>query len=143
MDINKKKPTTTVMVCDDEPDILDLFKAALEPAYDILAVDSGKECIEKFIEEKRNGRKIDVLILDYKLGDMLGDIVACKIKELNGVKTILISAYDLNEKMVGELIERKCIVSTLKKPIRLQLMIQKIEQVMKEKNNNSYLKPLI
>jgi hypothetical protein len=35
------------------------------------------------------------------------------------------------------LIERKCIVSTLKKPIRLQPMIEKIEQVMKEKNNNS------
>ncbi|HZA47363.1 MAG TPA: hypothetical protein VE521_00375 [Nitrososphaera sp.] len=74
---------------------------------------------------------------------MFGDIVASKIKELNGVKTILISAYDLDKKMVRELIERKCIVSTLKKPIRLQLMLQKIEQVMKEKNNNSYLKPLI
>jgi len=37
----------------------------------------------------------------------------------------------LDEKMVRGLIERKCIASTLKKPIRLQLMIQKIEQVMK------------
>ena len=64
---------------------------------------------------------------------MLGDIVACKIKELNGVKTILISAYDLDEKMVRDLIERRCIVSALKKPIRLQQpMIEKIEQVMKE-----------
>jgi ribosomal protein L17 len=41
------------------------------------------------------------------------------------------------EEMVKDLIERKCIVSTLKKPIRLQLMIEKIEQIMKEKNNNS------
>ncbi|MDQ3947554.1 MAG: hypothetical protein M3218_00335, partial [Thermoproteota archaeon] len=103
----------------------------------ILAVDSGKDCIEKFVEEKHKGRKIDVLILDYRLGDMLGDIVACKIKELNGVKTILMSAYDLDEEMVKDLIERKCIVSALKKPIRLQPMIEKIEQVMKEKNNNS------
>jgi len=71
MDTNKKnKPTTTVMVCDDEPDMLSLFKAALEPGYNILAVDSGKDCIEKFIEEKHKGRKIDVLILDYRLGDM-------------------------------------------------------------------------
>jgi DNA-binding NtrC family response regulator len=139
MDTNKKTKatTTTVMICDDEPDMLDLFKAALEPAHDILAVDSGKDCIEKFVEEKHKGRKIDVLILDYRLGDMLGDTVACKIKELNGVKTILISAYDLDEEMVKDLIERKCIVSTLKKPIRLQPMIEKIEQIMKEKKNNN------
>jgi response regulator RpfG family c-di-GMP phosphodiesterase len=136
MDTNKKKKatTTTVMICDDEVDMLGLFKAALAPAYDVLAVDSGKDCIEKFVEEKHKGRKIDVLILDYRLGDMLGDIVACKIKELNGVKTILISAYDLDEEMVKDLIERKCIVGALKKPIRLQPMIEKIEQVMKEKN---------
>jgi len=125
---------TTVMICDDEVDMLGLFKAALEPAYDVLTVDSGKDCIERFIEEKHRGRKIDVLILDYKLGDMLGDIVACKIKELNGVKTILISAYDLDEKMVRDLIERRCIVSTLKKPIRLPAMIQKIEQIMQDNN---------
>ena len=137
MDTKRKKATTTVMICDDEPDILGFFKAALESAYDILAVSSGKDCIEKFIEEKHKGRKIDVLILDYRLSYMFGDIVACKIRELNGVKTILISAYDLDRKMVRELIERKCIVSTLKKPIGLQPMIQKIEQVIKEKNNNT------
>lgn len=135
MDTNKKKATTTtVMICD--VDMLGLFKAALAPAYDVLAVGSGKDCIEKFVEEKHKGRKIDVLVLDYRLGDMLGDIVACKIKELNGVKTILMSAYDLDEEMVKDLIERKCIVSALKKPIRLQPMIEKIEQVMKEKDNS-------
>ena len=102
MDTNKKKATTTtVMIC-DEVDMLGLFKAALAPAYDVLAVGSGKDCIEKFVEEKHKGRKIDVLVLDYRLGDMLGDIVACKIKELNGVKTILMSAYDLDEEMVKD-----------------------------------------
>lgn len=125
---------TTVMICDDEVDMLNMFKAALEPDYDVLTVDSGRECIEKFIEEKHRGRKVDVLVLDYKLGDMLGDIVACKIKELNGVKTILISAYDLDELMVRDLIERKCIVDTLKKPVRLPFLIEKIEQLIRERD---------
>lgn len=44
---------------------------------------------------KQKGKKVDVLLLDYKLGDMQGDVVACKIHELNGVKTFLISAYEL------------------------------------------------
>jgi hypothetical protein len=43
----------------------------------------------------------------------------------------------LDEEMVKDLIERKCIVSALKKPIRLQPMIEKIEQIMKEKKNNN------
>jgi CheY-like chemotaxis protein len=42
-----------VMVCDDEMDLLYLFKSALEPAYDVLAVESGKGCIEKFVEERQ------------------------------------------------------------------------------------------
>ena len=76
------------MVCDDEIDLLYLFKSALEPAYDVLAVESGKGCIEKFVEERHKGKKVDVLLLDYKLGDMLGDIVACKIHELKWRKDI-------------------------------------------------------
>jgi hypothetical protein len=44
---------------------------------------------------KQKGKKVDVLLLDYKLGDMQGDAVACEIYELNGVKTFLISAYGL------------------------------------------------
>jgi DNA-binding response OmpR family regulator len=118
------------MICDDEVDLLHLFKYALEPNYDVLVVDSGKDCIEKFLEEKHKGKKVDVLLLDYKLGDMLGDIVACKIHELNGVKTILITAYELEQDMVSHLIERRCITGIMKKPIRIPTMIKELERVL-------------
>src|SRR5918997_845886 len=117
----------TVMVCDDEVDLLYLFKSALEPTYDVLAVESGRGCIEKFIEERQKGRKVDVLLLDYKLGDMLGDIVACKIHELNGVKTFLISAYELEQTVVSHLMERGCIIAVMRKPIRMSAMVKKLE----------------
>jgi DNA-binding NtrC family response regulator len=120
----------TVMICDDETDLLNMYKTALERDYNVIVVDSGKECIDRYIAEHHSGKKIHVLLLDYKLGDMLGDIVACKISELNGVKTLLISAYDLEEKMVNDLLYRRCIVGTIKKPVRLQVMLQKIEQTL-------------
>jgi DNA-binding response OmpR family regulator len=120
----------TVMICDDEVDLLQLFKYALEPSYDVLVVDSGKDCIEKFLEEKYKGKKVDVLLLDYKLGDMLGDIVACKIHELNGVKTILITAYELEQDMVSHLIERRCITGIMKKPIRITAMVKELERLL-------------
>jgi CheY-like chemotaxis protein len=120
----------TVMVCDDETDLLYLFKSALEPTYDVLAVESGRGCIEKFIEEKHKGKKVDVLLLDYKLGDMLGDIVACKIHELNGVKTFLISAYELEHSVINHLMERRCIVGVMRKPIRVSAMIKELEKAL-------------
>lgn len=118
------------MICDDEVDLLHMYKMALGRLYEVIVVDSGKECIERYIAEKHSGKKIDVLLLDYKLGDMLGDIVACKISELNGVKTVLISAYDLDEGMVRKLLERRCIVGTIKKPITMPAMMQRIQGIL-------------
>ena len=120
----------TVMICDDETDLLYLFKSALEPTYHVLAVESGRGCIERFIEEKQKGEKVDVLLLDYKLGDMLGDIVACKIHELNGVKTFLISAYELERAVVSNLMERRCIIGFMRKPIRVSAMIKELEKAL-------------
>lgn len=120
----------TVMICDDETDLLYLFKSALEPTYHVLAVESGRGCIEKFIEEKQKGKKVDVLLLDYKLGDMLGDIVACKIHELNGVKTFLISAYELEHAVVSNLMEQRCIIGIMRKPIRVSAMIKELEKAL-------------
>lgn len=124
----------TIMICDDEVDLLNMYKKALQLRYDVIIVDSGKECIERYIAEKHDGTKIHVLLLDYKLGDMLGDIVACKISELNGVKTMLISAYDLDEVMVKDLIARRCIVGTIRKPIRLPALLQQVEDILKKPN---------
>jgi response regulator RpfG family c-di-GMP phosphodiesterase len=120
----------TIMICDDEVDLLVLFRYALEPTYHVIAVESGRDCIEKFIEEKHNGRRVDILILDYKLGDMLGDIVACKIHELNGVKTFLISAYELEHSVINHLMERQCIVGVMRKPIRVSAMIKEVEKAL-------------
>ena len=77
------------MVCDDDRDLLYLYQQALGPNYSILAVDSGIECITKYIDEKAKGNKVNVLLLDYKLPDLPGDIVATTIRDLNGrIRTI-------------------------------------------------------
>jgi CheY-like chemotaxis protein len=55
---------------------------------------------------------------------MLGDSVARKIKEHNGVKIILISAYELDNELVQELQENKYIATFIEKPIRLYNLIE-------------------
>jgi CheY-like chemotaxis protein len=66
----------------------------LRSKYNIILVSSGEDCIDRFIEEKNRGNKIHLILLDYRLLDMFGDTVARKIKDYNGTKIILISAYN-------------------------------------------------
>jgi DNA-binding NtrC family response regulator len=42
----------TVMICDDERDLLELFGKALQKKYNIILVGSGEDCIDKYIEER-------------------------------------------------------------------------------------------
>jgi CheY-like chemotaxis protein len=114
----------TVMICDDEQDLLLLFGLALGPKYNVIQVSSGEDCIEKYLEEKNRGNKIHLLLLDYRLGDMFGDSVARTIKEYNGTKIILISAYDLDNTFVKELEENMYIAKYIEKPIQLSNLIE-------------------
>jgi CheY-like chemotaxis protein len=120
----------TVMICDDDRDLLDLFGLALKSKYNVIQVSSGEDCIEKFIEEKSRGNKIHLLLLDYKLGDMMGDSVARKIKEYNGTKIILISAYYLDDALVKDLEEKNYIVKYVEKPIHLNSLIDIVSDII-------------
>ncbi len=113
-----------VMICEDEQELLDLYSRVLELKYDVIKVCSGAECIEEYLEKKANGSPIDLLFLDYKLGDMLGDEVAKMIKKMNGIKIILISAYNLDEPTKNELLDNKYIEKFMQKPIRMRQIIQ-------------------
>jgi CheY-like chemotaxis protein len=121
--INLSKAKKTIMVCDDEQDLLQVFELALEPKYNVILTSSGKECIDKFIEENNRENKIHLVLLDYRLGNMFGDSVARTIKQhSNETKIILISAYDLDKALVKELKENKYIIKFIEKPIIVAIM---------------------
>lgn len=112
------------MICDNEQDLLQLFGKALRSKYNVILVSSGEDCIDKFVEEKNRGNKIHLILLDYKLHDMYGDFVARTIKQCNGTKIILISAYDPDSVLVEELEENKYIAKYIEKPIHLANLIE-------------------
>jgi CheY-like chemotaxis protein len=121
MSYGRKK---TVMICDDEQDLLQVFELALESKYNIILASSGEDCIDRFLEEKNRGNKIHLILLDFRLGDMFGDSVARTIKQYNGTKIILISAYDLDKALVKELEENNHIANYIKKPIQIEDLIE-------------------
>ena len=130
LSVSRFSSKKTVMICDDDKDLRLLFGLVLKPKYNVILVDSGENCIDRFLEEKNCGNKIHLLLLDHRLGDMFGDVVARKIKEYNGVKIILISAYDLDYGLVKELEENKYISKYLEKPVHLNSLIELIGETV-------------
>ena len=119
-----------VMVCEDESELLELYSKVLESRYEVIRVCSGNDFINKYLDQKSNGANIDLLILDYKLEDMLGDEVAKEIKEHNGIKIILLSAYNLDEPIKKDLLENKYIEKFLQKPIKMRQMIHEAMEII-------------
>lgn len=124
----KKK---TMMICDDEPDMRLLFGLVFGSRYDVIMVDSGEECIEKYTEETNRGNKISLILLDYKLGGMWGDSVARKIKECNQTKIILNSAYDINDVLIRELESDNYISKYIQKPFDTDRLTDLVAEILK------------
>ena len=120
----------TVMICEDEPDVLLSFEIMLKSKYNLMLVDSGEECIAKYIEEINRGNKIHLVLLDYKLCDIMGDSVARKIKEYGGTKIILISAFNIDGVLVKELENGSYISKYILKPIETDHLTDLIEEIV-------------
>ena len=121
----------TIMICEDEPDVLLSFEQMLKSEFNIISVDSGEECIEKYVKEISRGNKIHLILLDYKLSDMRGDSVARKINECSETKIILISAYNIDDVVIKELVSGSYISKYILKPVDTERLINLIDEILK------------
>ena len=117
-----RKKEHTLLICDDEPDLLELYAAMLSDDYKIVKASSGEECIRKYIEMKEKMDDITVILLDFRIGEVTGDKVARDIKEINGAKIILISAYEIDHDLIQRLKDERVIVEFVSKPISLDTL---------------------
>jgi CheY-like chemotaxis protein len=129
---DKRISTHTVMICEDNPDLLYLFRKVLGSKYSIIAIDSGIECLSRYIDEKAKGNQVDVLLIDYQLKDLPGDIVATTIREISGrrraTNTILISTSEIDKEMVKVLKRKDCIMEDIEKPISTDSLLNIIQR---------------
>ena len=120
------------MICEDNPDLLSFFQKALGSNYSIIAVDSGIECLSRYIDEKAKGNQVKVLLVDYQLKDLPGDIVATTIREISGrrraTNTILIVTNETDKERVEELKRKDCIMGDIERPISTDSLLNTIER---------------
>lgn len=128
------KRKNMVMICEDDFDLSNLLRKEIGSEYIIIAVDSGTECISRYIDEKAKGNEIDALIVDYNLHDLPGDIVATTIRDLTGSKrrinTILVSALELDRELVEDLKMRDCIIDSVIKPVTIDSLMKIIRRAI-------------
>jgi DNA-binding NtrC family response regulator len=114
---NLERKKKTMMICDDNPRYALLSGLVLESRYSLIMVDSGEECIDKYIKETIRGNKISLILLEYELGgDMLGDSVARKIRECNKTKIILNSAHNVDDVLIRDLENGNYLSRYIQKP---------------------------
>ena len=131
---NLRKKEHTLLICDDEPDLLELYAAMLSDDYKIVKASSGEECIRKYIEMKEKMDDITVILLDFRIGEVTGDRIARDIKEINGTKIILISAYEIDYDLIQRLKDERVIVEFVTKPISLDTLKRIIAETISNDN---------
>jgi len=127
-DLERKKKI--MMICDDNPDMLLLSGLVLESRYNLIMVDSGEECIDKYIKETTRGNKISLILLDYELGGMSGDSVARKIKE-SKTKIILNSAYNVDDVLIRDIEHGSYISRYLQEPFDTDRLTDLVAEMVK------------
>jgi response regulator RpfG family c-di-GMP phosphodiesterase len=126
---DEKPSPKTVIICDDEQDVLRAYRIALSSRFNVLTASTGSECLETFSRSMGSEKKIDVVVLDYRLGDMPGDQVAQKLKAIGSTNVILLTAFEIEPTHIDELKNQKIIKLFLKKPISLAALISSINQI--------------
>jgi CheY-like chemotaxis protein len=123
----------TVLICDDQEDILFAIATFLKSRYKVLTAKSGTECLLKVRDGEAN--RIDVLLLDQRLSDMPGEQAAREIRRTNGsvkgLKIVLITAYDLDDTILSRMKREKLFDAQLKKPFGLAELGRTLDVVLR------------
>ena len=124
--------TKLISVVEDEHDIMSLFSDALSEIGDasVYGFIDSTLALEHF---KLHQLDYSLIISDYRMPTMDGIELLTKIKAINSsVKTILISAFDIDDKLFEEC---KCIDKILQKPITIPELINEVEVLLPNRYN--------
>ncbi|MCD6586653.1 MAG: response regulator [Desulfobacteraceae bacterium] len=117
----------TILMIDDEPDLLDIGRAMLEAlGYHVHCARNGKEAIQFYTHYKN---KIDLILLDMIMPGMNGEEVYDRLVEINpDVKVLLSSGYSQTGP-IEKILQRGC-NKFIQKPFKIQRLSQTIREIL-------------
>lgn len=79
----------TVLIVDDEPEILTALRDLLEDEFDVWSAVSPIAALEILVDEP----SISVIVSDQRMPEMTGDIFLSKARDISDAQTILLTGY--------------------------------------------------
>ena len=132
---NAGKPKARLLVVDDEPDIVQIFKLALQQDARFLvdAFTNPKEALQSF---KSNAESYTLVITDIRMPELSGIQLTKKVKEINpNVKVVLTTAFEMRENELSETFTpSEHIDGFIQKPIGIDDFTNKILNIMRASN---------
>ena len=121
------KGSGTVLLVDDEPQIVALFEKQLESAgYRVASFTGSKEALEHF---RSDPGRYDLVITDMTMPELTGDKLAAELKVLRPeIPVIITSGY--HERLTPELITSLGIQTILLKPIGRQDLLKTLRGIL-------------
>ncbi len=123
-----------ILVIDDNKDITELLVKVLNIAgHDVKASNDGREGLELIMKER-----FDIVFLDIAMPDFSGlDVIDRLIEydKINASKIVLFTASSISDNDVAQLVKRG-VHSCLRKPIRVDTLLAKIEEIKGSKGVN-------
>lgn len=115
-----------VAIVDDEKDITLLFRDALQKikGVSVLTFTDPKIALEHF---RTNKTHYVVLLSDFRMPELNGIDLIKKIKDSNPfVRTILMTAFEINDELFKDYNKNEIINAFLQKPISLDTLIKEV-----------------
>ena len=128
MNAGSVTPQKSVLAIDDESEMLEIIKECLEgDGFQVLTADGPKKALE--IYEKR-WREIGLVLLDYLMPDMTGDLVFNCFQRINpDVRVILLTAY---EDRVARTMFETGLCGYIQKPFYIEDLVQRVREELSQ-----------
>jgi two-component system cell cycle sensor histidine kinase/response regulator CckA len=118
----------TVLVVDDEPDVLRLIQSTLtEDGFDVVSAKSGDAAIKAF---ERLGRRPDLLLTDVVMPGMSGPMLVDHLLQVEPeLKVLFMSGYDDRQVVQRYVVERG--FRLIPKPFTVKALRSAIKAIVK------------
>jgi PAS domain S-box-containing protein len=117
----------TILIVDDEADILDIAENMREQfGYTVLTARNGEEAVETY---SRQGKQIDLVILDLGMPGMGGEKCLRELLRINPSVTVLIASGYAATQTVHSILEAGA-TGFMAKPYRLEDMLKKVRDLL-------------
>lgn len=110
---------TTVLVVDDEPNVVEAYALWLDDEYDVRTAEGGAEALEKV------DGTVDAVLLDRRMPQMSGDEVLAEMRERDlDVRVAMVTAVDPDFDIVDMSFD-----AYLTKPVTKPDLVETVEQL--------------